>query len=324
MTYTSTLAVDLQFQQEPFPTVIVNDGSVTTLAEAEAWVESNLDRLKRELDCTGALLFRGFPIMDTQDYDGFFSAFGYRQFTYKESLSNAVRINHTEKVFTANEGPRDVAIYIHNEMAQTPITPNVISLFCQSAAEHAGETMLCRSDWIYQGLLALEPTLTEKLERVGIKYTTRMPADDALDSGQGRSWRSTLSVETKAEAEARLTALDYSWVWHEDGSLSAQTSALSAIKTLDDGRKVFFNQIIAAYMGWRGVKEDPSIALCFGDNTPIPRALLDSAVSVADELTYDLAWQDGDVAVVNNHLVKHGRRPFSGDRPRKVFVALGL
>lgn len=35
-------------------------------------------------------------------------------------------------------------------------------------------------------------------------------------------------------------------------------------------------------------------------------------------------WQDGGAAVVSNHLVKHGRRSFSGDRPRKVFVALGL
>jgi alpha-ketoglutarate-dependent taurine dioxygenase len=324
MTYTSALAADLQFEQDPFPIVIVNDGSVTTLSEAVDWIESHLEDLKRELDCTGALLFRGFPITDTQDYDTFFSAFGYRKFTYRESLSNAVRINFTEKVFTANEGPRDVAIYIHNEMAQTPIYPNVISLFCQSAAEHAGETMLCRSDRIYEGLLALEPELTVKLERVGIKYTTRMPAADALDSGQGRSWCSTLNAETREQAEERLRELNYQWIWHEDGSLSAQSAALPAIKTLEDGRKVFFNQIIAAYMGWKGVKEDPSVALCFGDNSAIPSSFLDSAVTVAEGLTYDLAWQDGDVAIVNNHLVKHGRRPFSGDRPRKVFVALGL
>src|SRR6056300_129688 len=178
MTYTSALAADFQFEQAPFPTVIVNDGSVTSLTGAVDWIEAHLQDLKRELDCTGALLFRGFPVADTQDYDTFFSAFGYRQFTYRESLSNAVRINFTEKVFTANEGPRDVAIYIHNEMAQTPIFPNIISLFCESAAEHAGETMLCRSDRIYEGLVACEPELTAKLEQVGIKYTTRMPADD--------------------------------------------------------------------------------------------------------------------------------------------------
>jgi alpha-ketoglutarate-dependent taurine dioxygenase len=314
---------DLEYSTENFPSVIVNDGSVQTLSQAEQWINNNLALLQKELNASGAILFRGFPVTDANSYDRFFSAFGYNNFTDQESLSNAVRINHTERVFTANEAPKDVEIHIHNEMAQTPFYPNIISLFCETAAEHGGETVICRSDSIYDQLIAVEPELTAKLEAVGVKYTTLMPLDNDPETGQGRSWKGTLSVDSVEAAEAKLRSLGYSWSWNDDDSLRAQTAALPAIRTLDGGRKIFFNQIIAAYSGWKGVKEDPASALCFGDDSELSKAYLDTIVDIAKQLSYNLPWQDGDVAVVDNHLAMHGRLPFAGKRKRKVLVVLG-
>ncbi|NIB40467.1 SyrP protein [Pseudomaricurvus alkylphenolicus] len=317
------MVTDLEYNPEHFPTVVVNDGSVENLEQAKQFVANNVDALKKELGSTGAILFRGFPITDAESYDAFFSSFGYPNFTYKESLSNAVRINHTEYVFTANEAPKDVEIYLHNEMAQTPIYPNIISLFCEAAADQGGATVVCRSDNMYTELMKNAPEMTEKLEKVGVKYTTVMPYDDSPESGQGRSWRGTLGVETKEQAEEKLSSLGYSWVWNDDQSLAAQTGALPAIKTLEGGRKVFFNQIIAAYMGWKGVRENPSVALCFGDGSDFTKDYLDEIVAASRKLSYDIEWQDGDVAIVDNHLAMHGRMPYSGDRKRKVLVVLG-
>lgn len=323
MPYVSTMVENIEYDEQNFPTIIENDGSIKTVAEAAQWVVNNLAILKKELACTGAVLFRGFPIVDAESYGAFFSAFDYPNFTYKDSLSNAVRINHTEFVFTANEAPKEVEIYLHNEMAQTPVYPKIISLFCENAADQGGATVICRSDFIYQQLLAAEPELTNKLEQVGIKYTTLMPAQNDPESGQGRSWRGTLSVESVPQAEKKLRSLGYSWKWNSDSSLSAQTAALAAIETLEDGRKVFFNQLVAAYMGWKGVKENPAVALCFGDHSELPKGFLDTMVSIAATLSFNLEWQDGDVAIVDNKLAMHGRRPYSGERKRKVLVALG-
>ena len=214
-------------------------------------------------------------------------------------------------------------IFLHSEMAQTPIYPSVISLFCQAAAEQGGATVLCRSDRVYDELLAMEPELTGQLEALGIRYTTRMPESDARESGQGRSWKGTLSVTTVAEAEAKLKELNYAWRWEDDGALLAQTPPLPAVRELADGRKSFFNQIVAAYLGWAGARENPGSVLCFGDDSAIPSAFMERIVEVALDHSYDLQWQDGDVAVVNNHLVMHGRKPYSGDRKRVVLVALG-
>jgi len=313
----------LKYSAKEFPTVIVNDDSISTLAQATTWVSDNLASLKKELSCTGALLLRGFPITDAQSYDTFFSAFNYPNFTYKESLSNAVRVNFTEYVFTANEAPKEVEIYLHNEMAQTPVYPGIISLFCEKSADAGGATVLCRSDEMYNKLHSSQPALTDKLAEFGIKYTTSMPKEDSPESGQGRSWRSTLSVDTLEQAEGKLRELGYLWHWKDDGTLVAQTSALPAVKVLTDGRSVFFNQLIAAYQGWQGVKESPSVALCFGDDSEISVEFLNEIVAVAEQLSFDLEWQDGDIAIVDNSLAMHGRRPYSGERKRKVLVVLG-
>ena len=44
-----------------------------------------------------------------------------------------------------------------------------------------------------------------------------------------------------------------------------------------------------------------------------PQAMA-KAIHIGDELSFDIPWQSGDVALVDNFLVMHGRRPFEGQR----------
>ena len=83
-------------------------------------------------------LFRGLPLNSPEDCDAFVAAFGLTNFPYIESLSNAVRVNWTERIFSANEAPPDVTIYFHHEMAQTPIYPAKLFFFCQTAGGGRG------------------------------------------------------------------------------------------------------------------------------------------------------------------------------------------
>jgi len=309
------------FDESVFPSVILNEGQFETIEAVKLWVQAHLVELEAELSNSGALLFRGFPISSAETFDAFSAAFGYPSFTYKESLSNAVRINFTERVFTANEAPNDVEIYLHHEMAQTPISPEKIFFFCNSAAEEGGATPICRSDQLYKALESELPELAKDFKNKGLKYTTHMPPEDNIHSGQGRSWSSTLSVETKEEAENKLAELGYHWEWQANGSLKAITPVLPAVLDLA-GKKVFYNQLVAAYMGWAGVRDDPSRALAFGDGSAIPRDGLERIAELSKKFTFDLQWQDGDVALLDNKITMHGRRPYSGDRKRQVLVAL--
>jgi alpha-ketoglutarate-dependent taurine dioxygenase len=307
-----------------FPSVVVNDGSLTTQQEYDDWIKSNRSEFEAKLRETGAILFRGFPVNSAESFDEFSNSFGYSNFTYKESLSNAVRINYTQRVFTANEAPKDVEIFLHHEMAQTPISPSKLFFFCKSAAEQGGQTPLCRSDMLFADLAKQMPALAADFVSKGLKYTTQMPAEDDPNSGQGRSWKSTLSVPNNMQAEKKLAELGYNWEWLADGSLRATTPVLPAVIDMGNNKQVFYNQLIAAFMGWKGVRENPSSAITFGDGAAIPVEGLQLAVTLSEKYTFDLPWQDGDVALVDNYMTMHGRRPFSGERKRQVLVALAI
>ena len=233
-----------------FPLIVENQAGLKDLEAVLNWLDREADSFKDKLKTEGAVLFRGFPIVSAEDFDSFSAAFGFQDFTYKESLSNAVRINFTPRVFTANEAPPDVEIFLHHEMAQTPISPEKLFFCCLSAAESGGATPLCRSDLLYGAFKKHNPEWAEQFHSLGLKYQLCMPAEEDLSSGQGRSWRSTLNVTTTKEAEDKLQTLGYSWQWQEDDSLITTTPVLPAVKLLPDGSESFYNQVIAAHLGW--------------------------------------------------------------------------
>ncbi|MEM7081367.1 MAG: TauD/TfdA family dioxygenase [Pseudomonadota bacterium] len=315
-----TQAVEKQQDYESvFPLVYSAEHS-GSLREAALWLSERRQELFEQVDLHGAVLLRGFPVASDKDFDQVIQSFDAPNFTYADSLSNAVRINRTERVFTANEAPPDVGIYLHHEMAQTPIYPAKLFFFCEQAAESGGATPICRSDILLSRLAQDRSNFVAACIERGVKYTNIMPAVDDPKSGQGRSWRSTLGVDNRREAEARLSALGYTWIWRDNEILSVTTPVLPAVYTLKDGRQSFFNQLIAAFRGWADARNDPSKSIRFGDDTPIDADDMNVAIQLSDELTFDLSWQTGDVAIIDNFSVMHGRRPFNGTR--KVLVSL--
>lgn len=303
-----------KYGQHVFPLILECQSPEADLETALAWVQENRDDLEAKAAAHGAVLFRNFPTRTDLDFDAFIQACGYPNFKYEDSLSNAVRTNRTERVFTANEAPPEVTIYLHHEMAQTPIYPSKLLFFCEKAAEEGGATPLCRSDVLMERLYEELPEFAKQCEEKGLLYRNVMPGVDDSESGMGRSWQSTWSVATKAEAEARMTELGYTWEWLEDDCLCATTPVLQGVRDLGDGRKSFFNQLIAAFQGWKDDRNDPSKAITFGDGSPLDPADAKRAAELAEEITFDVPWQDGDIAIVDNYVAMHGRRTFSGTR----------
>lgn len=82
------------------------------------WLDSHLHR-------TGAILFRGFPVISASDFNDVVEAFGFDELPYVGGA--APRTNVVGRVFTANESPPDQKIPFHHEMAQVynPFLPHV-------------------------------------------------------------------------------------------------------------------------------------------------------------------------------------------------------
>ncbi len=199
-------------------------------------------------------------------------------------------------------------------MAQTPIYPAKLFFYCELAAEFGGETPICRSDILLQELEKQAPDFVRECQEKGVRYSNVMPATDDPESGQGRSWRSTLSIDSRSSAEAKLVTLGYDWQWKDDEILRVTTPALAAIRELEDGRKVFFNQLIAAFRGWKDSRNANEKSIRFGDDSDIDESAMKLTIELGDKLSFNIPWQTGDVALVDNFLVMHGRRPFKGQR----------
>ena len=303
-----------------FPLILSCETSEARLDDVSEWIRSNSERLVNQAAEHGAVLFRGFPLRTDQDFDQFIRAFGLQNFTYEDSLSNAVRTNRTERVFTANEAPADVNICLHHEMAQTPIYPSKLFFFCEKAAEQGGATPLCRSDVLFARMSQAMPQFTSDCREKGLLYSHTMPAEDDAASGMGRSWKSTWKADRRDEAEQRMTDLGYSWEWLPDGCLKVTTPKLQAVRSLENGSTSFFNQLIAAFHGWKDSRNDPSKSITFGDGSPLDVETMNRVIDMAEEITFDVPWQTGDVALVDNYVTMHGRRTFSGTR--KVLASL--
>ena len=315
-----SIANQQTYEGSVFPYVLCGTSATSTVADASSWVREHRQSLKQLSTQHGAVLLRGFPLA-SEDFDCIVAALDIENFPYKKSLSNAVRVNFTERVFSANEAPATIKIFLHHEMAQTPLYPTLILFFCEIAAESGGATPICRSDILYERIAAECPEFIAALEGRGLKYSNVMPAADDANSGMGRSWQSTLGVASKQEAEGRLRELGYSFQWLENDCLRATTPVLPAVREIAAGRKTLFNQLIAAYSGWSDQRNDPSSAIRHGDDSKLDAQAVGRLIELADELTFDVPWQPGDAVLIDNTVAMHGRRPFVGKR--KVLASLG-
>jgi len=268
----------------------------------------------------GVILLDGLSLETAEDFDQFIQTFRLPNFPYEKSLSNAVRVNRTERVFTANEAPPETFIPLHHEMAQTPFYPTWLFFFCEKAPESGGATPVCHSGALWNKLQAALPTFARNCEKHGLRYSNVMPGENDAGSGLGRSWRSTFSVESREDAESRMNELGYSWEWLADDSLRATTPTLPAVLETIPGQKTFFNQLIAAFYGWKDARNDPSKSITLGNGDPIDPEDIHKTTELAESCTFDVQWKEGQVALVDNRIAMHGRKPFEGTR--KVLASM--
>jgi len=308
---------NIDFETE-FPLVVKIEGF--QLNDFFDFIEINCSTIEELTLSHGAVLLRGLPLTTPDDFDSAIQRFYWENFTYEDSLSNAVRVVHSPRVFSANEAPPETTIFLHHEMAQTPLFPSKLFFFCQKAANKGGSTPICRSDHLWELIQEELPAFSVNCRERGLKYTNVMPAEEDLKSGMGRTWQSTLSVDSPKEAEFRLNELGYTWEWLNGNELKVTTPVLPAIRELSDGRYSFFNQLIAAFKGWKDARNDPSKSITFGDGSIINPYDISKVSDLADAITFDLQWEDGDLAIIDNFLCMHGRRSYTGTR--KVLASL--
>ena len=313
------------FDGVPFPMVLspATEALAASSAalEVHACVRADMQWIAAQLLERGAIVFRGFPTRDAAAFDAFVNAFpDYEILPYVGGA--AVRNHVVGNVYTTNESPADQKIPFHHEMAQVPKPPSTLFFMCEVPPASGGETPILLSNELFKRAHAAAPAFIDKLETVGVRYARSMLESDDPTSAIGRGWKSTYLTDKREEAEAKQLAQNGSFEWLENGTIFKSISAaLPAIRTdARNGKKTFFNSVVAAYTGWQDARNDSKKAVVFADGEYLAEADVAVVQSIMDEIKVEIPWQNGDVMLIDNRQVMHSRNTFQP--PRQIYAIL--
>ena len=303
-------------KEEQTPLIVTPAVENVDLAE---WCAANKDELDGYLDRYGAIVFKGFGLESATDFERTAAAVSPELFAEYGDLPQE---STTERIYHSTPYPADKTILFHNESSHLPQWPLRQFFFCVIPAADRGQTPLldCR-----RYLRRLDPELRASSPRRG-----------SCTSGTSRKastcrGRTSSTPTDQAEVERTCSEAGMGCEWTANGGLRiSQVSPAVAVHPRT-GEKLFFNQIqlhhvscldeeTRSALGQLFAEEDMPRNVYFGDGTPIPDEVVAGIGELYEELCVEPPWAAGDMIVLDNMLVAHARRPFSGER--KILVAM--
>ena len=287
--------------------------------DAGSWLTDNRSNVTDILHRHGALLLRGFAC-DADRLQPAVEQFAGELFDY--SYRSTPRRTVSGRVYTSTEYPSDQGIPLHNEMSYARRWPLRLWFLCVEPARRGGATPVADSRVV---LAALPTELRERFERLGVQYLRRF--GPSLDL----PWQEAFQTTDRAEVGRRCVGEGISYEWLDDAHL-ATTAIRPAVATHPvTGERVWFNQAHLFHPAALGPEARRSLTALvgedrlprdarYGDGTPIADDDVAAIGAAYEDAALDVAWQGGDLLVVENMLVAHGRRSYEG--ARRVLVAM--
>jgi alpha-ketoglutarate-dependent taurine dioxygenase len=275
-------------------------------------------QLEEAVSTVGGVLLRGFDVPSVEAFQQFSAAFGHPLLSY--DFGSTPRTAVGGGIYTSTEYPAHQFIPLHNEQAYTREWAMKIWFHCVTAAHTGGETPIADSRAVYR---KMPDSIRERFAR-GILYVRNYGDFDV-------PWQQVFNTENRVEVENYCRRTGIQWEWKNDGSLRTRQLCQGIERHPRSGETVWFNQGHLFHISNQqpevremleelvGIENLPR-NVYFADGSPIPDTIFDEIRHVIDEQTVIFPWHKGDVLMLDNMLVAHGRTPFKGER--KVVVAM--
>lgn len=101
------------------------------------------------------------------------------------------------------------------------------------------------------------------------------------------------------------------------------SKVLPAIRLSTNGRKTFYNQVLAAYTGWIDSRNELGQAVLFEDGSKIPEEFIADLEKFMNENACVYEWNEGQFVIIDNSVTYHSRQPFTGRRVVYASIADG-
>lgn len=262
----------------------------------------NMDSLYHDLAHSGAVIYRSFN--DTlQDFNDFVSAH-----------SSRVTFDPARKAATANTAEINAGLHemgLHRENGNLPFNPDLQWFFCLEEASIGSETTMCDGQRV---LFDLSPKTRKLFQARNIRYSRRIPWSNV---------KRFLSIELQRPID-EITDEDLEFVNESvagqtyrriDQNLIKSELVISAIETsCFNGKPSFCNSMLGPSVNY----EPPLITWENGEDICLD--IWDEIKEVTARNTYSHFWKKGDIIVIDNTRVMHGRRRLD-DPSRRIFGA---
>jgi len=294
-----------------FPAIALNQNCSSQGALIEAEAGRPLDDLDprwllQQLKTHGYLLLRGF---DT-DLDGFCAV--VRRHSSRITLDPARNFQGGDVAQKVDAGTD--AMGLHLENGNSPFRPELVWFYCARAARQGSQTTVCDGCRVWERMTDLA---RERFYGSELLYRRRVDE---------QKWKRFVYHQTGGSIPLeKIRISDLLALVESEGSTTIEAAANGAIvysfrtpavqQTLFKSGLAWANSIFGPSYNY----EAPEIT--FGNGDGIPASLLEEMRTLTADLTDDIEWRSGDVALIDNTRVMHGRRAIL-DTGRQIFNAL--
>lgn len=300
-----------------YPLVMTPAREGVDLAE---WAASERDGLEQRLHRHGSILLRGFEVTSAERFERFASAVCP---SLNGEYGDLPKEAQGERIYKSTPYPEDKTILFHNEGSHTHCWPMKQFFSCQVVAPVGGETPIVDCREMFR---RLPKPLARRFADRGLMYVRNFV--EGLDV----SWQDFFRTDDRQALGRSLAALGIQYEWTAANNLRTRQAGPAVACHPRTGDWVFFNQLQLHHIGYLGADERAALLELFdeqdlprnvyyGDGQPIEDEVIAEIGALYESMSISFPWQSGDVLMVDNMLVAHGRHPFSG--PRKVIVAMG-
>ncbi|MEJ1968406.1 MAG: TauD/TfdA family dioxygenase [Rhizomicrobium sp.] len=303
------------------------DGNFGSIRDVVEWARQHLSVLDELILEHGGIVLRGFPIGTTEEFGKFADCFPAYHDSYQGGAAARRQLQGRVYEATQRSGPQRIGI--HQEMFYMRDYPRRIAFFARKVAEKGGETIIADMRALSR---KIPDTLRSELEKKGIRNVRNFAAPNGktveTEHMDRRGWDFAFYTDSREEVEDVCKRRGLEPFWHSDGSLTV-FNKVDAFETHPVTGENIYRSGLHGGKFYRDAKPD-SIAeqvrrsqkfpsgVYLGDGSelvPADEVLLERLVN---ECTIVWPWQVGDVMILDNLQVGHGRNPFEGERATEV------